>query len=244
MAIKPTTWWYVRPALRERGTTALGPSSSGPRRRVPIGLAVLALAAGLSACGGDEERADADEPSGDFPVRVNEATFPNHQRLANATDLQLEVENIGDEQIPDLAVTIFVDDGADGPFSIRSQQPGLADPNRPVWILEENYPKVLKPGQELADANRLPPAGADVANTNTFAFGPMAPGDTKHMIWRVTPIDGGTYTVNYEIAAGLHGKARAVTVDGGPVQGSSVVTISTKPPETRVNEQGEVVTVG
>jgi hypothetical protein len=244
--MKPVAWWYVPLALGERGTIARGPSSpSGAVRLVPIALAALTLAAGVAACGdGGEERADADEPSGEFQVEVTEAKFPNHQRLAEATDLELEVENTGNEQVPELAVTIFVDEGADGPFSVRSAQPGLADPNRPVWILEEHWPKLLRPGESRKELARAPPAGADVANTNTFAFGPMAPGDTKHMVWRVTPIDGGTYTVNYEVAAGLHGKARAVTASGGPVQGSFVVTISTKPPETRVNDQGEVVTVG
>ena len=46
----------------------------------------------LSACGGGGERQDEDEPEGDFPVTVTNAQFPNRQ-------------------IPNLAVTIFVDDG-------------------------------------------------------------------------------------------------------------------------------------
>jgi hypothetical protein len=227
-------------ALGERGTTAPRKPRLGAVARIAIALIVLGTSAGLAACGGGE-RQDVNEPSGNFPVDVSEAKFPNRQRLAATTNLELEIKNIGDEQIPDLAVTIFVDQGADGPFSIRSDQPGLANPNRPVWILEENYPKVRKPGESDKDLLKGPSAGAAVAQTNTFSFGPVAAGDSVDAVWRVTPVKGGTYTVNYEIAAGLNGKAKAVTADGGPVKGSFVVTISTKPPQATVNEQGKVV---
>ena len=48
-------------------------------------------------------------------------------------------------------MTIFLDDGggavsscvkATGSFSIRTEQPGLANLNRPVWILENKYPRL------------------------------------------------------------------------------------------------------
>ncbi len=81
------------------------------------------------------------------------------------------------------------------------------------------------------DLDAAPTAGAEAAQTNTFAFGPMAPGDEIDAVWRVTPVRGGTFTVNYEVSAGLNGQAKATTVDGSPVEGSFVVTISTKPPK-------------
>lgn len=207
-------------------------------------MAVCASAASLAACGGGE-RQDEDEPEGEFPVTVTDAQFPNRQRLAETTDLKLAVENTGNEQIPDLAVTIFLDDGGgavssgaggQGSFSIRTEQPGLANPNRPVWILENKYPRLE--GEEAP----LGSSPGTTAQTNTFGFGPMAPGDTKEMVWRVTAVRGGTYTVNYEIAAGLQGKAEAVTADGSTPEGKFVVTISTKPPAASVDDQGNVVT--
>jgi hypothetical protein len=200
-------------------------------RRVAAGLATGIAALAVGACGGGE-RQDASEPSGDFPVDVATAKFPNRQRLAETTDLRLGVENTGEKVIPNLAITIFIDDGANGSFSIRSDQPGLANPNRPVWILENGYPK-------LAGEKRT--AGAQTAATNTYSFGPLDPGDTRQMVWRVTPIKGGTYTVNYELAAGLTGKAKAVTADGSQPSGKFVVTISTKPPKARVNDAGKVI---
>jgi hypothetical protein len=187
----------------------------------------------LAACGGGGERQDANEPEADFPIEVTTAKFPNRQRLAETTDLRLGVENTGEETIPDLAVTIFVEDGAQGSFSIRLDQPGLANPNRAVWVLEDKYPR-------LAGEPRPPGSSpADTAATNTYAFGALDPGDTREMIWRVTPVRGGTYTVNYEIAAGLHGSAEAVTADGPP-SGKFVVTIATKAPRGTVSDAGKV----
>lgn len=201
----------------------------------------VALAAGLVACG-DDDRQDVDEPEGDFPVDVAEAKFPTKQRLAQTSDLRLAIENVGEETVPDLAVTIYTgDEKAGGPFDVRSEQPGLADPNRPVWILENEYPKLLTPGLDPDELDDAPSAGAEAAQTDTFSFGPVAPGETKDIVWRVTAVEPGTYTVHYELAAGLHGKAKAVTADGGPVEGEFVVTITDKPPKTCVGDSGEIL---
>jgi hypothetical protein len=205
-----------------------------------VAVAVLAIiASGASGCGDDAERQDADEPAADFPVEVTSAKFPTDQRLAQTSDLELEIENAGDEDVPDLAVTIFTgDQPSSGSFSVRSEQPGLADPNRPVWILENGFPKLVTP--QVKDLETAPPAGAEAAQTNTFSFGAVPPGESKDIVWRVTPVQAGTYTVHYELAAGLNGKAKAVTRDGGPVEGEFVVTITDKPPQARVNSAGEV----
>jgi hypothetical protein len=175
-------------------------------------------------------------------VDVAEAKFPTKQRLAQTSDLRLAIENVGEETVPDLAVTIYTDDEkAGGPFDVRSEQPGLADPNRPVWILENEYPKLLTPGLDPDELDDAPSAGAEAAQTDTFSFGPVAPGETKDIVWRVTAVEPGTYTVHYELAAGLHGKAKAVTADGGPVEGEFVVTITDKPPKTCVGDSGEIL---
>jgi hypothetical protein len=202
--------------------------------------AFVALAAILSACG-DKPRQDADEPEGNFPVAVNTAKFPTEQRLAQTSNLELDIENVGSEQVPDLAVTIFTGDvKGGGPFSMRSDQPGLADPNRPVWILENGFPKTLEPSQDESDLADAPTAGAEAAQTDTFSFGPLAAGESKRIFWQVTPVEAGTYTVHYELAAGLNGKAKAVTDDGSPVKGEFVVTITSKPPQASVNGSGQV----
>ena len=208
-------------------------------------MAFALLAATAAGCGDDAERQDASEPSGKFPVEVVAAKFPTEQRLAQTSDLRLEIQNSGDEEIPDLAVTINTgDELASGPFSVRSDQQGLSDPNRPVWILEEGYPKLITSSVDEKDLDNAPTAGAAAAQTNTFSFGPLAAGDSKDIAWRVTPVEPGTYTIHYELAAGLGGKAKAVTSDGSTPEGEFVVTITDKPPNARVDDAGNVVVEG
>jgi hypothetical protein len=232
--------------LGEEIATSAHPLRRPHRGRARLAtLAALAVTGSLLAACGDEKRQDADEPEGKFPVEVVAANFPTEQRLAQTSDLRLEVRNAGDQQIPDLAVTINTGDQlSQGPFSVRSEQPGLADPNRPVWILEEGYPKLVESGVSDKELDDAPTAGAAAAQTNTFSFGPLADGETKDIDWRVTPVQPGTYTVHYELAAGLNGKAKAVTPDGDPVSGEFVVTITDKPPRASVDDAGKVVIGG
>ena len=129
-----------------------------------------------------------------------------------------------------------------GSFNIRLNNPSLSNPNRPVWILENQYPKVLAPGLKASDLHEAPTAGADAAQTDTFQFGSLPAGDSKGIVWHVTPVLAGTYTVHYEVAAGLEGQAKAVAPGGGPVRGQFPVVISTKVPQTCVNGAGQVVT--
>jgi hypothetical protein len=248
--------------LEESVTTARALKA---RRRIGIGVLGVLLAAGVASCGGT--RQDANEPEGNFPVSIVSADFPSKQQLAQNTNLTLSVANAGDKTIPDLAITIFTtpnattsetggsnggtDTGtssapagssggagnlptAQGSFSVRSEQEGLAIPFRPVWILEEGFPKLA--GQSAS-------AGAEAAQTDTYSFGALAAHQTRQMVWNVTPVQAGTYTVHYRIAAGLEGKAKAVTADGSVPEGEFVVRISSAPPQTRVDDSGKVVPI-
>jgi hypothetical protein len=241
--------------LEESASTA---RSLKARGRIGIGVLGVLLAAGVASCGGS--RQDANEPEGDFTVSIVSADFPSKQQLAQNTNLTLAVANSGDQTIPNLAITIFTTSNAStgesttsttgttstgtttaqelptsqGSFSVRSVQEGLAIPFRPVWILEEGFPKL---------EGQTAPAGAEAAQTDTYAFGALAPNATKRIVWNVTPLQGGTYTVHYRVAAGLEGKAKAVTADGSVPEGEFVVRISTAPPQTRVDDSGRVVPI-
>jgi hypothetical protein len=203
-----------------------------------VGTLVLALALAfaiaLGGCGGGGTRQDADEPSGKFPVKIVTSSFPTRQQLAGTSLLRIGVENSGQKVVPALAITISLDKNAILPFSIYDKQPGLADPDRPVWVLENDYPKLV---------GETAPAGAQTANDKTFNFGPLKPGKSVNAVWKVTPVQPGVYTLDYQVDAGLEGKAKAVTSDGGPPTGSFVVKISDTPPNTIVNDNGEVVKV-
>src|SRR4051794_8090659 len=242
-------------ALGESGKSAGRLRLRGPGAWIASGFAAIALAAGLAACGGGE-RQDATGPSGNFAVQVTKAKFANHQQLAQTNYLQLAIQNAGDQAIPNLTVTIntvaegqpnlkspaYSTGSGQGSFNIRVDEPHLAFPFRPVWILEEDYPKVVKPGQPLKQLAKAPTSSAASSATDTFQFGSVEPGDSKNIAWRVTPVRAGTYTVHYEVSASLTGKAKAVTPDGSPVRGEFVATISAKPPQACVTGSGKVTT--
>jgi hypothetical protein len=104
---------------------------------------------------------------------------------------------------------------------------------------------VVEAGVSEDELDDAPTAGASAAQTNTFSFGPLPPGESKDIAWKVTPVEAGTYTVHYELAAGLAGKAKAVGEDGSsPVAGEFVVTITDKPPRASVDDAGNVVIEG
>jgi hypothetical protein len=166
-------------------------------------------------------------------------------------ELEAAAEEAGADESGESATETTVDEDeqqersvAEGPFSVLSPQPGLAIPSRPVWILEQGFPREAgtEPGPgppgEIAQAS-----GAIAVQTNTFAFGPVEPDETVDMVWRVTPVQAGTYTVHYRVAAGLQGKAVATTDDGSDPEGEFIVQITDAPPQTRVNDAGEVVPI-
>lgn len=158
----------------------------------------------LGACGGGGKQ-DENDPTGTFKVDVPRASFPGKQQLAQESTLEITVVNKDSREIPKLAVTV------DG-FTQRHDDPSLADPNRPIWIVNE------------------PPVNADSALTNTWSLGPVAPGQSRTFKWKVTPVRSGTYSVRYRVAAGLYGKANVQdTATGGPPKGSFIARVSRKP---------------
>jgi len=186
-------------------------------------LVVLsALALAFAACGA--ERQDADEPEGEFTLEVVDASFPERQSTAQHSTLRLSVRNTDDRELPNLAVTVETEPvrgQAAAAFALAIDDVRLADRNRPVWILDRG------------------PAGGETAHTNTWALGPMFPGQTREIEWRLTAVRAGDYTVNYSVSPGLGGKA--VPANGQRTTGSFDVTISDDPVPARVNGKGEVV---
>lgn len=189
------------------------------------GLAIAAgcIVLGVAGCGGGE-RQDVDEPAGEFQLEVTNAAFPEEQSIAQPSTLTIGVKNSDSKTAPNVAVTIETapptPDKAPGAFAQAREESNLADPNRPVWILDQG------------------PAGGDTAYTNTWALGPLEAGESKTFTWKVTAVQAGEYTVDYAISPGLDGKARLAGTDGG---GSFDVTIDDTPPEARVDDDNNVV---
>jgi len=201
-------------------------------------VAVLAALAALSlaACGGGGESSDANEPAGTYQVEVTGAEFPTKQELGQTSLLRLSLRNAGHKTVPALTVSFSVA-GEQGrtsslPFAIHDPEPGLAQPDRPVWVLAEHYPKF---------AGSSEPGGAETSNAKTYDFGPLKPGATANVVWKLSAVKSGRYGLLYSVAAGLSGAARAETSGGSAPGGSFAVRIASRTPAKVVNEAGEVV---
>jgi hypothetical protein len=163
---------------------------------------LVAATAILGACGADKQ--DKNEPSGTWKLDVLSASFPGKQHLGEPTTLQITVKNSDSRDVPNLAVTV------DG-FDQRRDDPTLADPKRPIWIVN------------------TPPANANSAYTNTWAIGRVPADQTRTFKWNVTAVRAGTYSLRYKVAAGLNGKAKAELPDGSQPKGSFIARVSRTP---------------
>ncbi len=173
-------------------------------------LAILALALFAAAgCGGGEKQ-DADEDEGTWRVEVVDASFPGRQRLADESELRIKVRNADNRAIPNLSVTV------DG-FSMRKENLDQSDPQRPIWTVEEG------------------PGNASTAYTDTWAVGTVPKGQTRTLVWKVSAVRAGTYTLRFRVGAGLDGKAKAVSTDGSAPSGSFIARVSEKPHPVQVN---------
>lgn len=209
-----------------------------PRTIVTLGLLLGALCAVLFAagCGGDDDGGQfANQATGDFDVEVIDAEFKPVQTIAETYDLTIAVRNSGDETIPGINVDINLPgEGSTLAFAYADKQPGLAMNQRPVWVLEEGYPK-------LADTTG--PGGATTTNKRTFDFGELKAGDTANMVWRVTAVRPGRYELSYQVSAGLGLDTKAVDQDGETPGGILPVRITDLARLTEINEKGQVVPV-
>ena len=182
----------------------------GPRALRLIAAPAAALVVlGAAACGGGASQS-ADEPSGTYRVAIVRSSFPVRQRVAAPTRLVIDVRNTGRKTVPDVAVTVDA-------FSSRSERTDLADPLRPIWIVDR------------------PPEGSTTAYTDTWALGPLAAGETKRFVWRLTPVQPGTHRLEYRVAAGLTGQAKAVLAGDRVPEREMTVRISTRPASARVD---------
>jgi hypothetical protein len=195
------------------------------------------LSLSVAACG-DESSSNANETAGTYQVEVVRAQFPSEQRLGETSLMRIGVRNAGDKALPALTVTVSIA-GEEGqtsalPFGYHDPEPGLAQPDRPTWVLSSGYPKLR---------GSTAPGGAETANRKTFDFGPLKSGATTEAVWKLTAVRAGHYQVLYGVGAGLSDEVKAETANGAEPGGSFAATISTVPPDTEVTDSGEVVEI-
>ena len=193
---------------------------SAPRLIVPL----IALLAALSGCGGGEAQSD-NEPEGSYRLEVSDASFPAEQGIAEQSTMRIAVRNPGRKVVPNVAVTVETKgaNAGDGltAFGQKSADSRLADPNRPIWILDKE------------------PVGGTSAYSNTWTLGPLRGGQTKTFEWKLTAVEPGRYSLAYRVSPGLDNKARLA--GGSKADGTFDVRVVDEPVPARVNSKGEVV---
>jgi hypothetical protein len=195
-------------------------------------LAGACVALAASGCGG--ARQDAKEAKRTYTMEVLRASFPAKQAIARPEALELQVRNASEHTAPNVAVSV-------DSFYYIENYPRLAVNQRPVWVVEHGPGPVIKAPVESQAVS--PPGGAETDYVSTWSLGSLAPGGTQTLVWHVTPVKAGTYTLHYTVAAGLAGKARAQIAGGGPVQGQLTADIAPAPPARHVDPStGRVVT--
>ena len=187
----------------------------------------------LTGCGA--ARQDAHEPSGTYTVSVLKSSFPRLQRLAHSEQLEVVVRNDSNKTVPNLAVSI-------DSFSAASTTRGLANAQRPVWILDVG--PGAAPSAPVEGAAVDAPGGAQTAYVSTWALGPVRPHGIRIFRWKVTPVAAGLHRVTYTVAAGLNGKARAELADGTVPRGSFTVFISPGATQSHVDPNTGAVLPG
>jgi len=186
----------------------------------------------LSGCGSGAPQT-AHEPKGTFTLKVLHAAFPAKQSISKPASLVVRVRNTGASAAPNVAVTL-------DSFYYTENFPELAADKRPVWVIERGPGQV--PRRPVKSQAISPPGGGQTAYVNTWALGPLGPGQSRTFQWNVVPVKAGMHTVHYTIAAGLGGHARAVNADGAPVQGQFTVDVAALPPARQVDPNtGQVV---
>jgi len=225
--------WYVPAALggnrRHRRRSRIG--------ALAVGAIVAALALVAVGCGNDDSSSSTDDERA-YRASIVREEFPSRQRLGETTQMRLDIRNDGERTIPAVVVSVSLGGeagaGSSIPFGVRSGEPGLAQPDRPVWVLSEHYPKVGKSDD---------PGGTEGATPKAFNFGPLKPGRTVRGVWQLSAVRPGNFELVYKVDAGVSDRTRAETEDGTPPRGRFSVRITDQTQDTTVNDAGEVVEV-
>ena len=182
-------------------------------------------------------------------MAVEKATFPGNQRLARSSQMEIDVRNAGSHRIPNVSVTVKCqgqgggEAGGGGGFYYKTTQKGVADPQRPQFVVDK-IPS-LTPRPSSVAGLELGPLERSSAFVDTYPLGPLQSGRTVKFIWDVTAVKAGSYKICWRVNAGLYGKAKAVTASNStlPIHGTFAGTVASKAPIAEVTPSGKVVEV-
>jgi hypothetical protein len=191
-------------------------------------IASLAAVLPLGGCGGGE-RQDAKEAVRTYRLKLTDWSFKTTEAVARPVTIELDVENAGTETVPDIATTL-------DSLNYASKYPELAARQRPVWVIERGPGPVSKTNVNTQEVSI--PGGAQTANVNTWALGPLAPGHVATFAWHVVPVKSGVHVLHFAITPSLGPKAK------GALHAEFIAHIASAPPNTYVDPKTGKVVVG
>ena len=147
------------------------------RRNAALALSLAGMSAtGAAGCGGGSAQ-DSQEAKvkGDYPIKVISATFPQKQSLAKDSTMEIVVQNAGQKTIPTISVTVKCGSGLGGSFSTTTNEPNVADPVRPQFVVN----KIPTASERVNPPLDPAPLERSSAFVDTYPLGPLAAGATR-----------------------------------------------------------------
>ncbi len=173
-------------------------------------LAITAALAtvGLAACGDDEPA----KTTQDVKLELVSAKFAPLQKLAKQETMRITVRNPTNEPIEQITAIVSPGDpaGTGSGFDTRSENPDVADPTRPIWVVEEA------------------PKNGVTADPAVTRLGPLAAGKSLSFTWKLMPVRPGTYKLRWTIGGDLTNQVRVTDQQGDPISGTFPVRISNR----------------
>src|SRR3954453_5736283 len=211
-------------------------------RRIAALALSLALLFALGGCGSQVVKGDPQdraEPNGNFPVRIESATFPKKQNLAKDSSMQIVVVNTGQRRVPNINVTVKCGQGLGGSFMTAADESDVADPERPQFVVDKIPTATERVNPPLDPA----PLERSSAFVDTYPLGPLDPGRKATFRWDVTAVKAGPYRLCWRVNAGLYGKAKAVASGNSEFRTVGVFRgeVSNKAPKARIGNDGHTV---
>ena len=188
------------------------------------------------------------------------AEFPQEQKLAKDSKMEIVVRNPGSKEIPVISVTVECpgtkpsggDDGENsggsggspsgsgsqgGGFNYQTTFPNVADPSRPQFVVNTIPTRTPR----NYDRGRLDPLERSSSYVSTFPLGKLAPNREVTFEWNVTAVKSGPYKICWKVNAGLDGKAKSVPHEGTPIAGEFTGTVSDVAPDARIGDDGRTI---
>jgi hypothetical protein len=198
-----------------------------------------ACAVVVAGCGGGEKQ-DTKEPTGNFPVKVVSASFPEKQKLAKDSTMEIVVQNAGQKTIPNISVTVKCKSGLGNSFTTAttSSENENADPSRPQFVVN----KIPTASQRVNPPLDPAPLERSSAYVDTYPLGRLTAGRSATFQWDVSAVKAGHYKLCWRVNAGLYGKAKAVPASSGePISGVFEGEVSNKAPKATIGPDGHTV---